>query len=42
VKTRAVNLLKFGAHLSEGLLDLARSLAPSAAPEPDEDSPYRD
>jgi hypothetical protein len=42
VRSRAANLLRFGAHLSEGLLDLARSLAPEAAREPeDDDSPYR-
>src|SRR3954471_6055934 len=29
VKSRAVNLLKYGAHLSAGLLDLARQLVPS-------------
>jgi hypothetical protein len=28
VRTRAVNLLRYGAHLSPGLLDLARSLMP--------------
>jgi hypothetical protein len=27
-RTRAVNLVKYGAHLSEGLLELARSLIP--------------
>lgn len=27
-KSRAVNLVRFGAHLSAGLLDLARSLLP--------------
>jgi hypothetical protein len=28
VRTRAANLLRYGAHLSSGLLDLARSLVP--------------
>ena len=28
LRTRAVNLVKFGAHLSEGLLDMARALVP--------------
>jgi hypothetical protein len=28
VRTRAANLLRYGAHLSPGLLDLARSLLP--------------
>ena len=53
VKSRAVNLLKYGAHLSAGLLDLARQLVPSDDSEPqrvrwnstdDEDgpSPYKD
>jgi hypothetical protein len=51
VRSRAANLLKFGAHLSSGLLDLARSLVPhEELPrergrkhtfDPD-DSPYRD
>ena len=51
VRSRALNLLKYGAHLSAGLLDLARSLVPhEELPrergrkhtfEPD-DSPYRD
>jgi hypothetical protein len=52
-KTRATNLLKFGAHLSAGLLDMARSLARgqvppvererwNAAAEDDGESPYRD
>lgn len=27
-RTRAANLLRYGAHLSDGLLDLARPLAP--------------
>jgi hypothetical protein len=34
-KSRAANLLKFGAHLSAGLLDLARSLVRGQAPAPD-------
>jgi hypothetical protein len=29
VRTRAANLLRYGAHLSPGLLDLARSLMPA-------------
>lgn len=40
-RKRAKNLLRYGAHLSAGLLDLARSLVPEhelAA----EDSPYKD
>ena len=50
-RSRAVNLLRFGAHLSAGLLDLARSLVPEnerpkerpRSPHYDEeDSPYRD
>src|SRR4051812_47878309 len=32
VKSRAVNLLKYGAHLSAGLLDLARQLVPADDP----------
>jgi hypothetical protein len=51
VKTRAANLLRYGAHLSAGLLAMARPLvkdngaAPTRelwGPEDDEDSPYRD
>jgi HNH endonuclease len=38
-RSRAVNLLKFGTHLSAGLLELARSLVPVRD---DDDSPYRD
>jgi hypothetical protein len=30
VRSRAVNLLKYGRHLSHGLLELARSLVPEA------------
>jgi hypothetical protein len=52
-KGRAVSLLKFGAHLSAGLLDLARSLVRGQVPtsdretwntstEEDGESPYRD
>jgi hypothetical protein len=52
-KSRAANLLKFGEHLSAGLLDLARSLVRGQAPaadrekwntttEDDGESPYRD
>ena len=33
VRSRAVNLLRYGSHLSPMLLDLARSLAPEAAAE---------
>ena len=40
-RTRARNLVRYGSHLSPGLVDLARSLLPPGA-EPDEDSPYRD
>jgi 5-methylcytosine-specific restriction endonuclease McrA len=32
LRSRAANLLKFGAHLSHGLLDLARSLMPGETP----------
>jgi len=51
VKSRAANLLKYGAHLSSGLLDLARSLVPHEELPRDrgrkhtfdaDDSPYRD
>lgn len=41
LKSRAANLLKYGAHLSTGLLDLARALVPEKDRE-DDDSPYRD
>lgn len=52
-KTRAANLLRYGSHLSEGLVALARSLVrgepPSAQqrmvwgpPDDDEESPYKD
>jgi len=50
-KGRADNLLRYGTHLSAGLIDLARSLvkgpAPSAGreifgPSEDDESPYRD
>jgi HNH endonuclease len=52
-KSRAANLLRFGAHLSAGLLDLARSLVGGQVPaaerekwntttEDDGESPYRD
>ena len=40
-RNRARNLVRFGEHLSAGLLDLARSLLP-AGYEPEEDSPYKD
>jgi HNH endonuclease len=41
-RPRAVNLVRYGAHLSPMLFDLARSLVP-AEPAPDDDeSPYRD
>lgn len=51
VRSRAVNLLKYGAHLSHGLLDLARALVPHEELPRDrerkhtydpDDSPYRD
>ncbi len=35
VKSRAANLLKYGAHLSVGLLDLARPLVRDPVPVPD-------
>ena len=38
-RNRAKNLVRFGEHLSAGLLDLARSLLPEGF---DQDSPYRD
>ncbi len=48
-RSRAAELLRYGAHLSPMLLDLARSLVPGAAARPengaepvDDDSPYRD
>jgi 5-methylcytosine-specific restriction endonuclease McrA len=41
LKSRAANLLKYGAHLSAGLIDLARSLVPEHQRH-DDDSPYRD
>ena len=50
-RNRALNLLKYGAHLSAGLLDLARSLVPHEIVPRDrsrkhtfdpDDSPYRD
>lgn len=40
-RARAVNLLKFGAHLSTGLIELARSLIPGGAPAGD-NGPRRD
>ncbi len=40
-RKRAKNLLRYGAHLSAGLLDLARSLVPEHELEA-EDSPYKD
>src|ERR1051325_6875366 len=52
LRSRAANLLKYGAHLSHGLVEMARSLAPEQAADegrirwgPDDDegrSPYRD
>ena len=42
VRTRAANLLKYGKHLSAGLLELARSLVPDHDRHVDDDSPYRD
>ncbi|MGH7677961.1 MAG: HNH endonuclease [Gemmatimonadaceae bacterium] len=41
LRSRASNLLKYGAHLSSGLLELARSLVPDHQQQ-DDDSPYRD
>jgi hypothetical protein len=52
-RNRAANLLRYGAHLSPMLIDLARSLVPlgaeapapagnGSAPHLDDDSPYRD
>lgn len=38
-RSRAANLLRYGSHLSHGLLELARSLMPADF---DPDSPYRD
>ncbi len=40
-RTRAKNLVRFGGHLSPGLIDLARSLLPEGF-EVEEDSPYKD
>lgn len=40
-RNRAKNLVRFGEHLSAGLIDLARSLLPAGF-EPEEDSPYKD
>lgn len=48
VKSRAVNLLRYGAHLSAGLLALARPIAKNqprevyGPPDEDEESPYSD
>lgn len=51
LKSRAVNLVRYGSHLSSGLLDLARALIPEHEREServkdddyaDGDSPYRD
>jgi 5-methylcytosine-specific restriction endonuclease McrA len=54
LRTRAANLLRYGGHLSAGLVELARSLAPDQPPTPsgkrvtygpdtdDDESPYRD
>jgi hypothetical protein len=54
---RAVNLVRYGGHLSTMLLDLAKGLVPASelveaggtsstvstwAPDPDDESPYRD
>jgi HNH endonuclease len=35
LRSRAIHLAKFGAHLSEGLIELARSLLPSQAAPPE-------
>lgn len=40
-RNRAKNLVRFGEHLSPGLIDLAKSLLPEGF-EIEEDSPYRD
>lgn len=50
-RTRAANLLRYGDHLSDGLLELARSLAPAGeivvrkkerfGTDDDDDSPYK-
>jgi 5-methylcytosine-specific restriction endonuclease McrA len=51
VKSRAANLLRYGAHLSAGLLAMARPLVKDTGgpatremwgPDDDDDSPYRD
>jgi 5-methylcytosine-specific restriction endonuclease McrA len=46
VKSRAANLVRYGAHLSAGLLDLARPLVPrmrwNTTDDDDGPSPYRD
>jgi HNH endonuclease len=45
-RVRAVNLVRYGSHLSPMLFDLAQSLVPADVPaeavELDEESPYRD
>jgi hypothetical protein len=41
LRSRAANLLKYGAHLSVGLLDLARPLARETAPPPPTDMAVR-
>jgi 5-methylcytosine-specific restriction endonuclease McrA len=49
-KTRAKNLLRYGEHLSEGILDLCRQLAGNVPPAPrplfgkekDWESPYKE
>ena len=40
-RNRARYLVRYGEHLSSGLLELARSLLPAGV-DPDEDSPYKD
>ena len=41
-RNRARHLVRYGEHLSAGLLNLARSLLPAALGADDEDSPYKD
>ena len=45
VKTRATNLVRYGAHLSKGLLDMAKPLVRREVYGPladDDESPYKD
>ena len=41
-RNRARYLVRYGEHLSAGLLDLARSLLPPDCDDDDDDSPYKD